>query len=301
VTALGTEESEAARLIPKRKLGRTGEKLSIIGMGGIVVMGYGQDEANRIVREAIDRGVNYFDVAPSYGDGEAEEKLGPALQGYRDRVFLACKTAVRDREGALKELETSLKRLHTDHFDLYQLHALTTKEDVEKALGPGGAMETFVKAREQGKVRFLGFSAHSVEAALSAMDRFRFDTILFPFNWVCFYRGDFGPQVIKAAKAKGMGMLALKAMARSPWPEGARHDYPKCWYQPVSDLEEAALALRFTLSEPITAAIPPGENRLFQMALSIAQRFKPLTQKERELIQAKAADLQPIFRYPHQA
>ncbi|MEO0250155.1 MAG: HAD-IC family P-type ATPase, partial [candidate division WOR-3 bacterium] len=88
------------------------------------------------------------------------------------------------------------------------------KEDVEKALGPGGAMETFVKAREQGKVRFLGFSAHSVEAALSAMDRFRFDTILFPFNWVCFFRGDFGPQVTKAAKAKGMGMLALKAMAR---------------------------------------------------------------------------------------
>ncbi|MDH7504011.1 MAG: aldo/keto reductase [Verrucomicrobiota bacterium] len=287
--------------MPKRKLGRTGERLSIVGMGGIVVVGSPQNEADRIVREAIGRGVNYFDVAPTYGNGEAEEKLGNALAGYRDKVFLACKTTVRDREGARKELETSLSRLRTDHFDLYQLHALTTKDDVEKALGVGGAIEAFLKAREEGKVRFLGFSAHSVEAALMAIDRFDFDTVLFPFNWVCFYRGNFGPQVVKAARAKKMGLLALKAMARSPWPEGVKRDYPKCWYQPVSDPAEAELALRFTLSEPITAAVPPGEYRLFQMALSIAARFKRLGRKERELLQAKAAELQPIFRYPHNA
>ncbi|MGC8990931.1 MAG: hypothetical protein ACP5MD_12490, partial [Verrucomicrobiia bacterium] len=95
--------------------------------------------------------------------------------------------------------------------------------------------------------------------------------------------------------------LALKAMARSPWPEGVKRDYPKCWYQPVSDPAEAELALRFTLSEPITAAVPPGDYRLFQMALSIAARFKRLGRKERELLQAKAAELQPIFRYPHNA
>jgi len=300
-SALPTEAAQYAGPIPKRKLGRTGERLSIIGMGGIVVVGSPQNEADRIVREAIGRGVNYFDVAPTYGNGEAEEKLGNALAGYRDKVFLACKTTMRDREGARKELETSLSRLRTDHFDLYQLHALTTKDDVEKALGVGGAIEAFLKAREEGKVRFLGFSAHSVEAALTAIDRFDFDTVLFPFNWVCFYRGNFGPQVVKAARAKKMGLLALKAMARSPWPEGVKHDYPKCWYQPVSDPAEAELALRFTLSEPITAAIPPGEYRLFQMALSIAARFKRLGKKERQLLQAKATELQPIFRYPHNA
>lgn len=300
-SALPTEAAQSAGPIPKRKLGRTGERLSIIGMGGIVVVGSPQNEADRIVREAIGRGVNYFDVAPTYGNGEAEEKLGNALAGYRDKVFLACKTTMRDRGGARKELETSLSRLRTEHFDLYQLHALTTKDDVEKALGVGGAIEAFLKAREEGKVRFLGFSAHSVEAALTAIDRFDFDTVLFPFNWVCFYRGNFGPQVVKAARAKKMGLLALKAMARSPWPEGVKHDYPKCWYQPVSDPAEAELALRFTLSEPITAAIPPGEYRLFQMALSIAARFKRLGKKERQLLQAKATELQPIFRYPHNA
>lgn len=300
-SALPTEAAQSTGPIPKRKLGRTGERLSIIGMGGIVVVGSPQNEADRIVREAIGRGVNYFDVAPTYGNGEAEEKLGNALAGYRDKVFLACKTTMRDRGGARKELETSLSRLRTDHFDLYQLHALTTKDDVEKALGVGGAIEAFLKAREEGKVRFLGFSAHSVEAALTAIDRFDFDTVLFPFNWVCFYRGNFGPQVVKAARARKMGLLALKAMARSPWPEGVRHDYPKCWYQPVSDPAEAELALRFTLSEPITAAIPPGEYRLFQIAMSIAARFKRLGRKERELLQAKATELQPIFRYPHNA
>ncbi len=283
--------------IPRRELGKTGEKLSIIGLGGIVVMGMAQKEADRTVRDAIARGVNYFDVAPSYGNGEAEEKLGPALKGLREKVFLACKTANRDRDGAAKELEQSLKRLGTDHFDLYQLHAITTAEDVDKALAPGGAIETFEKARKDGKVRFLGFSAHSVEAALSAMERFRFDTILFPFNFVCFTQGDFGPQVLKAALDCGMGCLAMKAMAANPWPADAERTHPKCWYQPVTDPAIAELALRFTLSEKITAAIPPGDERLFRVALAAAQKFKPLSRQERERLVAKAKDMTPIFRH----
>jgi predicted aldo/keto reductase-like oxidoreductase len=296
--ALADQTADAAQKpLPRRKLGRTGEQLSIIGLGGIVVIGNEQEQANRIVRGAVDRGVNYFDVAPSYGNGEAEEKLGPALQGYRNRVFLTCKTGRRDKAGAEEELQRSLKRLRTDHFDLYQLHALTSREDVEQALGPGGAIEAFAQARQKGLVRFLGFSAHSVEAALTAMDRFSFDTILFPFNWVCWSQGDFGPQVLKAARAKDMGCLALKAMAHHPWPRGAKRDYPKCWYQPITDPELAALALRFTLSEPVTAAIPPGDERLFNLALSVAGQFKPLSGEERRQLLARAAGEQPIFRH----
>jgi aryl-alcohol dehydrogenase-like predicted oxidoreductase len=296
-TAVGLPEVEAGQgTLPRRKLGRTGEHLSIIGLGGVTVMGIEQKEANRIVKEAIDRGVNYFDVAPTYGN--AEERLGPALQGYRNNVFLACKTTQRDRAGAAGELRESLRRLRTDHVDLYQMHALTTMEDVKKALGPDGAIEAFLEAREKGWIRFIGFSAHSVEAALRAMDRFDFDTILFPFNWVCSFQGDFGPQVLKAAQAKGMGCLALKAMAQTPWPEGSQRTHPKCWYQPVSEQKEASLALRFTLSDPITAAIPPGEEPLFKMALSVAEHFTPMTATERQELQRQSAGLQPIFRYP---
>lgn len=300
--AVGSDEVQAAgTAIPRRKLGKTGERLSIVGMGGIVLMGHDQASANKIVAEAVAKSVNYFDVAPSYGNGEAEEKLGPALEPHRKKAFLACKTAMRDAAGAQKELETSLKRLRTDHFDLYQMHALSTPEDVNTALGPGGAIETFQKAREAGKIRFIGFSAHTVEAALSAMDKFAFDTVLFPINWVCSIKGDFGPQVIKKAREKGMGILALKGMARTGWPEGVKHDYPYCWYQPVSDREVADLALRFTLSQPITAAVPPGDERLFKLAVEIAQGFKPITKDELKRLETMAADLDPIFRHSENA
>ncbi|HOL55524.1 MAG TPA: aldo/keto reductase, partial [bacterium] len=128
----------------KRPYGKTGEMLSIIGFGGIVAAELPQEEANSIVALAIDRGVNYFDVAPTYMD--AEERLGIALKGKRNNIFLACKTGKRTKEEARKELENSLRLLNTDHFDLYQLHSMTTDEDFEVAMGPGGAMETFVKA-----------------------------------------------------------------------------------------------------------------------------------------------------------
>jgi aryl-alcohol dehydrogenase-like predicted oxidoreductase len=154
----------------RRALGKTGQELSIVGFGGIVVMNVEPPKASRLVSEAVDRGVNYFDVAPSYGN--AEERLGPALAPYRDRAFLACKTGKRGKEEAAQELRQSLARMQTDHFDLYQLHALTSMEEMEQALGPGGALEAFLEARDAGLIRYIGFSAHSVETALAAMDRF---------------------------------------------------------------------------------------------------------------------------------
>src|SRR5438105_6993856 len=121
-----------------RTLGRTGAQLSVIGFGGIVVNGLEQDEANRVVAGVVERGVTYFDVAPSYGNGESEEKLGPALEPFRKDTFLACKTGMRDAKGAQEELDRSLRRLRTDHFDLYQLHGVTELEDVERVFAPGG-------------------------------------------------------------------------------------------------------------------------------------------------------------------
>jgi len=244
-----------------------------------------------MVAEAVDRGVNYFDVAPTYGN--AEERLGPALQPYRKDVFLVGKTAERDRDSSARELETTLKRLRTDHLDLYQLHGMVTMKDVQTVFGPGGAMETFQAARQAGKVRFLGFSAHTEEAAAELLRRFPFDTVLFPFNFVCWYQSRFGPRVMEEAKKKGAGRLALKAMARSPY-EGKRK-YEKCWYQPFEDPDEAALALRWTLSQEVSAAIPPGEPKLFKLALELAQDFRPLAIEEVDQLKVMAKGLKPIF------
>jgi aryl-alcohol dehydrogenase-like predicted oxidoreductase len=292
----GLERESRPGALERRTLGRTGEKLSILALGGVVVMDTTAEEAEGYVRAAIDAGVNYFDVAPSYGN--AEDMLGPALQPFRKDVFLACKTQGRTKGEARQELESSLRKMRTDHFDLYQHHAVTKKADVETILGPGGAMEAFEEARKAGKVRFLGFSAHSVEAATALMDGYDFDTILFPVNFATWHAGGFGPQVLARAKEKGMGILCLKSMAKGPWPEGAVKRYEKCWYEPLDTEPEAAMALRFTLSHPVTAAVPPGDGGLFRMALRLGAAFTPLTAAEAEAMKVKGSAGVPLFRYP---
>ncbi len=282
--------------IPRRRLGKTGQDLSIIGLGGIVIMNADQAVANNTVAQAHDAGINYVDVAPSYGD--AQQLLGPALKPYRDSFFLACKTGKRDKAEAAAALDNSLKLLETDHVDLYQHHAVTTMEDVDRIMGPGGAQEAFEAARKAGKIRYLGFSAHSEQAALALLDRFDFDTVLFPINFVLASRENFGPRVIARVHEKGAGMLAIKAMAKSKWPAGmtqAQKPNPKEWYEPCSVPEQAALALRWTLSQRITAAIPPGDERYFPLAMFVAQNFQPITPEEEKLLIASATGATPIF------
>jgi len=285
--------------LPRRRYGRGPEELSVVGLGGIVLSRLEQDHANRIVSEAVEKGVCYFDVAPTYG--EAELRMGPALAPYRKHVFLACKTERRLRKEAEAELSQSLERLRTDHVDLYQLHALIDVEkDVDVAFGKGGALEAFVQARKDGRVRHLGFSTHSVEAAMVAMERFDFDSVLLPIQFASFYAGNFGPQVIEKARSKGMAVLALKAMAHCARPSRARaqrRTHPNCWYQPLSDPDSAALALRFTLSRPVTAALAPGEESLFRLAVDIAMNYQPLTADEEDRVGAWAAETPPLFIY----
>jgi predicted aldo/keto reductase-like oxidoreductase len=293
---LNASDATPTNTIPRRPLGKTGEQLSIIGFGGILVMNEDPAFAAELVAEAVDRGINYFDVAPSYGD--AQEQLGKALAPYRNKSFLACKTDGRMKNDSRADLEQSLRLLKTDRIDLYQFHALTKMTDLDKVLGPGGAIETMEAAKKEGKIRYIGFSAHSVETALAALDRYRFDTVLFPVNWVLFNQANFGPQILKRAQEKGVGMLALKGMAKTVWPpnQKQRHPFPKCWYEPAGFPGEASLYLRWTLSQPITAAIPPGDKRLFQVALSVAQNFRPLEAHEQALLFNSARGIEPIFR-----
>ncbi len=294
--SLITRETVKGKL-EKRSLGKTGEMLSMIGFGGIVVMDVTPEEASASVKQAIDAGVNYFDISPSYDN--AEIRLGPALKPYRKNVFLSCKTDGRNKEDSRKELEQSLKNLQTDHFDLYQLHAVTTLADVKAILGNGGAIETCLEARKEGKIRFIGFSAHSVEAATAMINGFDFDTIMFPFNLYNWYSGNFGPQVLALAMEKKMGMIALKAMAKGPWPADAdRSKYKKCWYEPATKEEEILNGLRFTLSHPIASAIPPGEPELFRTALNLRDKIKPLSNEELEAIKTTALKGNPLFKYP---
>jgi aryl-alcohol dehydrogenase-like predicted oxidoreductase len=289
------EEEVMVDKYPRRTLGRTEERVSMIAFGGIVVMNAEPAHAAKVVAEAVEKGINYFDVAPSYGD--AELKLGPALKPYRDKVFLACKTGRRDRKGAEEELRNSLKNLQTDRFDLYQLHAITdVEEDVKAALGKEGAIETFLEARKQGVIRYIGFSAHSPEAALTAMKEFDFDTVMYPINFVCHYNDKFETDVLAEAKKRGMGIIALKALAKQRWQnKEMRKRYSKCWYEPVDDYGLARKALSWTLSQGVAVAVPPGEEKLWRMAVELGPTCKAPTGAELSELQEIASKCEAIL------
>ncbi len=287
--------SNAAR-IPMREYGKTGVKLSVIGFPGFALRGMERQRVARMVGQAVERGVNYFDVAPEYGN--AEELLGPALEPYRKDVFLACKTGRRNAEGAAADLKRSFERLRTDHFDLYQLHHLGTPNDnVDQAFAKGGALEVLIQAKKDGRARFLGFSAHSEEAALLAMDRYDFDSVLYPINFACLHKGKWGHRIMARAKDKGVAQLALKALARQKWPEKAfKHPrYSNCWYQPVTDLDEADLSLRYTLSQPVVAAVMPASEFMFYPAMDLAMDVTPIQPDEEKRLMALANTLDPLF------
>ena len=256
-------------------------------------MGEDARESAKRVAQAIKRGINYFDVAPQYGN--AEEMLGPALKPYRDSVFLACKTLERSAKGAQFELHRSLERLKTDHFDLYQFHCIETTEDVEKITAKGGALETFVKAREKGLIRHIGLSIHAETPGIELMNRFDFDTVMFPVNWGCWLKGNFGPALMKVATEKGLGIMALKALGKRPRKNSEQSKWNKCWYEPFDNYEDVKIALRFTLSQPITAAICPGHTELLNFACDAVENLSPLSDDELNILTQKAQNLTPIF------
>lgn len=293
VAAGGKESGEP---VPRRVLGRTGEKVSVIGFPGLALVHYDQQEGTDGLHRAFDCGINYFDVAPAYGNGQAETKMGIGLQGLkRDQLFLACKTKMRDKEGARRELENSLRTLKTDHFDLYQLHHLVRTDEVNQALGPGGAMETFLKAKEEGKIRCIGFSAHSTKAAIEALKGFNFDTVMFPINFVEYYKRDFGRAVLEQAERQGAAVLAIKTMSRGAWPRGAARSR-QWWYRSVEDAPEVDMAWRFTLSRPgVVSGIPPSFLDLLEKGIGACRSYRPPTQAELDQLRELAQSCESIF------
>lgn len=304
--ALGMQQSDAAEAagevervagLPRRTLGRTGQKLSVVGFPGLALIHYDQPQCTAGLRSALDRGVNYFDVAPAYGNGQCETKMGIGLQGVdRDSYFLACKTNKRDKAAAKKELEQSLKLLKTDHFDLYQLHHLRWKDEVDQALGPDGAVQALLGAQKEGKVRHLGFSAHTTRAALRVMQGHRFDTVMFPINFVEYLRYGFGKEVIDLARQQEVAVLSIKAMSRGGWTADAVRDR-KWWYRSVEEPAEVEMALRFALSQPgVVAAIPPSFLDLLDKAIDAAKTLQPVSEGELQRLTEIAQSCSSIFQ-----
>ncbi len=281
------------------KLGRTGLEVTPVVYGAIIHMNETQEKANALVAAAIDRGINYFDVAPSYQD--AEVLLGPALEPYRRSVHLACKTTERTAEGARRELLASLENLRTDYFDVYQFHALTTAQDLATIFGPGGAMETFQWAKKEGLIRNIGFSAHSEKMALQAMDLYDFDTVLFPMYWAMGLNTGWGDRTAARIQETGAGLLAMKTLILRSWLPDEEKTYPKSWCKPISGDEQLAIAaMKYGLAKGAATLVPPGNSEHFQFMLDHIDECldHPLNEADLAMLRARAEQVKdyPIFQ-----
>lgn len=269
-------------MLKKRRLGKMGFEASILTLGGAGIGRITQPEADKAIEKAFKYGVNMLDIAPSYGDSEL--RVASWVQKYRDKIFLAEKTAERTQKGALKELQNSLKRIGAKQFDLYQMHHLGNTEELEQALGKNGAIETFKTAKETGIIRHLGITGHeNMQILKEALTRYDFDSVLLPVTLCSMAKphpeNDFRP-VLKEAADRGIAAIAIKSIARRRWPGEQRY---KTWYEPSDTPKDIELAVRYTLSqEPVKTYSLPSDVRLWDMVLEAADRFTPMDQDEQK-------------------
>ncbi len=280
-----------------RRLGRTGHMSTIAIFGAAAFWKISQADADKVMEQIIEAGINHIDVAPSYG--EAETRIGPWMPRERGRFFLACKTTERSREGAWNEMQRSLKRLQVKNFDLYQCHAVTTLEELDAITMKGGALEAFVEARREGLTRFIGITGHGAEAPkiyLEALQRFDFDTVMFPLNFVQMANPEFrasAEQLIATAKAKDVGTLVIKSITKGPW--GEKTHTATTWYEPFTAIEDIQAAVNFALSHTVTGLCTAGDTRVLPLVLKACENFSRLNSSEMEEMIKSGKHHEPLF------
>lgn len=260
--------------IPYKSLGQTGEKVSIIGIGGYHLGRSSEDVATRIVRTALDSGVNFMDNCWDYNDGVSEERMGKALRdGYRQKAFLMTKVDGRDKKTAAQQIDQSLRRLQTDRVDLMQFHEVIRMNDPDRIFASGGAFEAFQDAKKAGKIRFIGFTGHkSPEIHLhmlqTAADHgFRFDAVLMPVNVMDAHYDSFAMKVMPKLVKENIGIQTMKPMGDGVILQSKTVTPPEC--------------LRFALSHPTNVVITGCDSmEILQQALNTARNFKPMQQNE---------------------
>lgn len=281
-----------------RRLGRTGHNSTLVVFGGAALGRVSQAEAFQALDMMLAAGVNHIDIAPSYG--HAETLTGPWLEQHRDKFFLACKTTERSREGAWAELQKSLRLLHTDKLELYQLHAVTAFEQLEQAMRPGGAIEALVEAREKGLTRWLGITGHGLDSPaiqIAALERFDLDTVMFPLNPVLCanpkYRQD-ADRLLRLCAERDVGVHIIKSITKGPW--GNQEKTYHTWYEPFDMDEKIQQTVNFALSLYPSAVLPAaGDIRLLPKVLKAGENFQPLSQAEQEALIGQSRELEPLF------
>lgn len=281
-----------------RIFGKTRAKITIITMGGCGLGYVDQNEADKAVKLAMDHGINVIDVAPTYGN--AEIRLNPWIEKFRNKFFLSEKTLKRKKNGAWRQLNRSLEKLGTSYFDLYQFHAVSSMEELDQILGENGAMEAFLEAKETGLIKNIGITAHEdVRVLQKALELSNdIDTVLLPV----YIAADLHPspvndyrKILEITCEKNIGVTAIKAISKSRWHGNATYN---TWYEPLDTQELIDLTVWFTLSqEGVTTYSLPCDVRLWPLVLDAAKRYKKLSLGEQDNIikMTSKNELLPLF------
>ncbi len=284
-------------MIEKRPFGRTGHLSTRTLFGAAALASVTQAEADRTLEVLLDYGINHIDTAASYGD--AELRLGPWMKVHRGDFFLATKTEQRTYQGAWEELQRSLERLRVDYVDLWQMHVLVEPEDWATAMGPGGALEAFVEAREKGLVRFLGVTGHGVTVAAMhkrSLERFDFDSVLLPLNYTMMqnpqYSADLN-QLVSLCQERQVAVQTIKSICRRPW--GDRPQTRTTWYEPLEEQADIDRAVHWVLGWPTVFLNTVADVHLLPRVLDAAARFGAAPAEEAMAEAAGRLAMEPLF------
>jgi len=284
-------------MIPQMPFGRTGHSSSRVIFGAAAFWRSTPEDDDRTLQLLLEHGVNHIDVAASYG--EAETHVGPWMAQHRDRFFLATKTGERSYEGARDELSRSLERLQTDSVDLWQMHNLVEPTEWERAMGPGGALEAAVEAREKGLVRFIGVTGHGVTIAAMhrrSLERFDFDSVLLPYNFTMMKNPDYAADfeaLAATCKERNVAMQTIKSLAAGPWGEKERNT--TTWYEPIREQADVDRAVHWVLGREQVFLNSASDLSLLAKVLDAAERYKaPPPDDEMEAMTARLA-MSPLF------
>ncbi len=281
----------------KRRFGRTGHESTVAIFGAAAFWEVTQAEADATMERVIEAGVNHIDVAPTYG--MAEKRIGPWMPRVRDQFFLGCKTMERTKQGCAMEMRRSLELLQVDSFDLYQIHAITSMEELDAATESGGALDAIIEARAEGLTDYIGITGHGLNSPaifLEALHRFDFDTVLFPINFIQYanptYREN-AEKLLRVCREKGVGTMIIKSVARGPW--GDREEIYDTWYQPFDQPDIIQEAVNFVLSQDVTGLCTVGDIGVLPMVLDACENYTPMDPDEQETLIERASKYEPLF------
>jgi len=284
-------------VIPTHPFGRTGHESTRVIFGAAALSAVTQDEADRTMERIFEHGINHIDVAASYG--EAEDRLGPWMAERRDDVFLATKTGERSFQPAYDEIRRSLERMRVDNVDLIQLHNLAEEDEWEVAMGPGGALEAAIRAREEGLVSYIGVTGHGTQIAemhKRSLARFDFDSVLLPYNYPMMqnpqYAADF-EHLATICLERNVAMQTIKGITKAPW--GDREHTTATWYEPLQEQGAIDTAVNWVLGRPGVFLNTVGDIHILPKVLDAAERLqsRPSDQEMRDLV--SQWQMEPMF------